>query len=433
LELAKTDADKFALHIKVYKDNPAAYPLQESQLTGDDDAVARKVIDHIKSNLKFIYDQTPKDVRDHTKKWYDGARHMVDEHVATYKEHGLKDTTVAALYASLSPNNLWDQNVAQGDRMLDVYYNHRHEPWNKKMDTAASKITNKTIQKLVEDIVGSSYEELDTPEKRGLWIRVYDQARWPDDPNYKVYTEGKKPIQPFHRVTPEGDREEWYMTPVSNKPRALSWQSTSMMANAVKVLESDGDRNLISDALGSKEDPTHKVRSFYNNILDPDSENEDVTMDTHAVDAAWLMDDPIAVLHNFGKAPQIIARPEGWVRGTPGSVKTGLGGNYAFNAEAYRELAHELKIQPRQLQSIVWETKREWLETMTDDNHKRMRDVWEKYRTGGLTQSQAQTDVKKIIDEDAALTTEQKKELATAKRKAKAASKLHPVKAEEDE
>jgi hypothetical protein len=43
--------------------------------------------------------------------------------------------------------------------------------------------------------------------------------------------------------------------------------------NAVECLDSNGNLNLISDALGDR----HKVRSFYNNILHPNAKTGDVT------------------------------------------------------------------------------------------------------------------------------------------------------------
>ena len=47
----------------------------------------------------------------------------------------------------------------------------------------------------------------------------------------------------------------------------------SCARDAVKALESGGNREVISEAMGKQ----HKVRSFYNNILDPHSPNGDVT------------------------------------------------------------------------------------------------------------------------------------------------------------
>jgi hypothetical protein len=197
------------------------------------------------------------------------------------------------------------------------------------------------------------------------------------------------------------------------------------MGKAVRILEANGDPKVIDESLRAddKSPPQHKVRSFYNNILDPHSANEDVTMDTHAVDAAWLMDDPIAVAHNFGDTPEIAKRPKAWVSSTPSNMSTGMTGNYAFNAEAYREAAHDLHLEPRELQSIVWETKRKWLETMTDENHQKMRDIWEQYGLGYLTQPEAQKQVKQVIDDDLKMTSQEKRERSKQIRQAKALAK----------
>jgi len=108
---------------------------------------------------------------------------------------------------------------------------------------------------------------------------------------------------------------------------------------AVRILKSGGDLDIISENLGNE----HKVRNFYNNIIDPNNDI-DVTIDTHAVAAAWLL--PLGgtateVSHNLGSASS--------------SGPFGVSGNYWLYADAYRELASDLDILPRELQSITWE------------------------------------------------------------------------------
>ena len=79
-----------------------------------------------------------------------------------------------------------------------------------------------------------------------MWIRAYDQA-------YNPRT---------HRVlTPEGELGEIILN-ADGKPKAVSWRNFGEIAKAVKSIESNGDLNIISDALGLK----HKVRNFYNNM-----------------------------------------------------------------------------------------------------------------------------------------------------------------------
>jgi hypothetical protein len=63
------------------------------------------------------------------------------------------------------------------------------------------------------------------------------------------------------------------------------------------------------------------VRSFYNNILDPDSPNDDVTVDTHAIGAAWMM--PIGgsstqVVQGLGSSALIANKRPGY-QGPPNS------------------------------------------------------------------------------------------------------------------
>jgi integrase len=72
------------------------------------------------------------------------------------------------------------------------------------------------------------------------------------------------------------------------------------ISKALSILD-DGSIANISQRLGDQ----HKIRSFYNNIIAPDSPAGDVTIDTHAVAAGHIR--PMGgsteeVLHNFGGA-----------------------------------------------------------------------------------------------------------------------------------
>src|SRR6202030_4284965 len=78
-------------------------------------------------------------------------------------------------------------------------------------------------------------------------------------------------------------------------------------------------------------------------------------------------------------------------------AKTGLKGTYAVHAEAYRQAAEELGLQPRQLQSIVWEQVRKNFpsEFKAQEAHKVAIDnIWGKYKNGDITQKEAQTQVR---------------------------------------
>ena len=148
------------------------------------------------------------------------------------------------------------------------------------------------------------------------------------------------------------------------------------IAKAVKSIESNGDLNIISDALGMK----HKVRNFYNNIEVPFSDFDDITIDTHAIAAGYM--------RPLGGSDPLVSQG----LGTAGSSSdpTGAQGSYGFLADNYRVVAGDRGLRPRESQSIVWEAVR----TLMDDkktlpNKQKVNQIWNAYDRGDLTQEQA--------------------------------------------
>jgi len=98
----------------------------------------------------------------------------------------------------------------------------------------------------------------------------------------------------------------------------------------------------------------HKIRNFYNNIVDP-LNPVDVTIDTHAVSAGLLQpysQKGIPVGHAFGGGaiPGVVK----------GSSKSGeASGTYGLFADAYRQAAQNQNVIPQALQSPTWELIRE--------------------------------------------------------------------------
>ena len=217
---------------------------------------------------------------------------------------------------------------------------------------------------------------------KAAWIRAYDET----------YSD-----RHFREVLPTGEKGEY----VRNKPErkgeegplaTAAWSSGPIMTSAILALESNGDRDMLSEAMGDQ----HKVRAFFNNILDPSSPNDDVTMDTHAFGAALLRPlstSTIPVMHGLALSPGKKDKPKGW-QAAPNSIKTGNKGLYGLYATAYRELAGELGIEARQLQSVTWEAKR----MLFDRNIKKAtRDAievaWKDYHVGKLTLAETQQRV----------------------------------------
>lgn len=154
----------------------------------------------------------------------------------------------------------------------------------------------------------------------------------------------------------------------------MTWGSLKEISKAIQVLD-EGSRENINQQMGL----SHKVRNFYNNIVDPANPHS-VTIDTHAVAAAHLR--PLSqkdapVLENFGQLSH---------------AKTGTKGTYPVYAEAYRQAAKDLGVLPRELQSVTWEYIRQMFpdtfksESATDAkgekhlvNKEAIDNLWQKY------------------------------------------------------
>ena len=78
----------------------------------------------------------------------------------------------------------------------------------------------------------------------------------------------------------------------------ISWGPYDAVAKAVNLLD-DGSIENINSLMGNG----HKIRNFYNNMINPWSDRGHVTIDTHAVGAAhWkpFSQKDTEVAHNFG-------------------------------------------------------------------------------------------------------------------------------------
>ena len=177
-----------------------------------------------------------------------------------------------------------------------------------------------------------------------------------------------------------------------------SFMTDDTINNAIRCLTSGGDRDVISNALSE----AHKVRSFYNNILDPASPNMDVTCDTHAIGAAWLRplgNGSTEVAQGLGTGLMKNARPPGYEPAGGSSVR-GLSGLYALYATAYRETAKELGVLPRELQSILWEEKIRIFKNQSEATKDKVDELWRKFNDDPkVTLKATQAAVFKTLDE----------------------------------
>ncbi|CAB4165374.1 hypothetical protein UFOVP821_44, partial [uncultured Caudovirales phage] len=381
LEAAKMDAEAFAANMQVVRAYPNMVRLRREETP---EQLAERFIEHTVSNLLWLHDQVPADIRARSKLWYDGARAIVDRWQAKYPN--LTDSQIAAVLAVLSPQKDWFMNVSLGERVIDILANQRNFRWDDQMagyvdnilkseqeaqrkkaeeeGVALEEFAPTKYYEAVARIQGKTLQEVfDSGDDRdvAVWVRVYDQAY--NTRNYRI-------------VSPEGDFQDW----VRNKPTdkqmkageegslgKIAWGSFGEISKAVSVIR-NGSISNISRRLGGQ----HKVRNFYNNIFNPTSEHGDVTIDTHAVAAALLQ--PLAggsneVKHNFGSG------------GVSNSSVYGAKGTYGIYAEAYRRAAAARGILPREMQSITWEAVRGLFQA---EHKKRLaapvRKIWNDYR-----------------------------------------------------
>jgi hypothetical protein len=377
LPAMKLDKQKFTHDVGVLRDGGYYPQLQTSETKGKSaNEVAETFIQRLTDNLVFLYKSTPEKWQAAAKTWYDGARNIVTRQAAKY---GLNDAAVAGCYAALSPQKDWEQNVYLGDRIIDISQTQGDHAWDDEMDKTAKEIwTSPTNLAVLKLIAGKKLNEITSPDQRAAWIRTYDEAH--SDRSYRrVHPDGKFGEIARNKATKKGQL---------GAPTKAAWPSIPIMTNAVRALESKGDRTIISDVMGEQ----HKVRNFYNNILDPHSKNGDVTIDTHAVGAALLSapaGGDVPVMHSLSTTPSLANKPPRWE--AVGTSVLGVSGIYGLYAEAYRRAATQLKIEPRQLQSVTWEVKRKLFPgKLSQERIDKIAGLWKSFHEGKATLGKTQ-------------------------------------------
>lgn len=340
---------------------------------------AQAMTKHVKDNLLWLHDQIPEDIRNRSKMWYDGANNMANEWSERYQ---MPDHSIAGIMAVLSPQKDWYMNVSLAERVLDIMSHKKDSDWTDEMfqtgkrvfldsqdrSTASGRAKYNENANMLAVVAGKKLGELDESLEQAMWLRLYDETY--HDRTHRI-------------VTPEGEFGETVMTKGGEQAKT-GWGSLGEIEKAVRIFNSPTMHN-VSKRLGGM----HKVRNFYNNIIDP-SNASDVTIDTHAVAAGLLR--PLSgksaeVLHNFGGGVK-------GQRGASNSTKSGSMGTYGLYADAYRQAAAERGILPREMQSITWEAVRGLYGASykaDDKNVQFIEQVWYDYRKGKITLDEARS------------------------------------------
>ena len=315
---------------------PDVLPAQPGQ---DNAASIEAATQHFADNMRWIYDNTDPEVRSQSAGWYDGAHKLTGDMADQY---GVPHEAVAAMTARLSPGTDWYQNVSMTKRILDIAANHdatltpEQQPFVQSyVDAQKRPAIQGAMQAEVDGMSGKTYADM-TDAQRSMFIRSLDEAKTAADPTNAQYP----------MIHPSGVEIGTALNPSGTAPANLGWQSLDNIEKALKILRNPETAN-ISEQLGG----AHKIRSFYNNIIEPNSPAGDVTVDTHQIAASHLL--PIGI-----SDPVV----EHGMSGPPYANQTGATGLYGVYADATRRVADQLNtenpglnILPRQVQSITWE------------------------------------------------------------------------------
>ena len=323
----------------------------------------------LKSNLLHLYNSVSPEYRDRARQWYVGANKLSQ---AVADQYGLSLPQVSGVMAALSPQQDWYMNYDIGVRVIDTFAKAQNEVFSPDMEAAMQRFMDNPAnarqrpvhQARLDAMRGKTLAELN-PMEAAYFMRFYDEANNPNGAKYRY-------------ISPEGELLE-FATRKDGEPASIRMNGFGNIEKAIRMIQ-DGSRENISASLGDR----HKVRSFYNNILNPMSDRGDVTIDTHAVAAALLQ--PLAgadieVSHNLGTS------------GDTSSI-TGVKGSYGVFADAYREAAAEAGVLPREMQSITWEAIRGLYSGFKNaENKKAIKEIWKNYDKGTISLDEARGEI----------------------------------------
>ena len=348
------------------------------------DLFARKIAD----NLTFLIDNFDPKNRDFATLWYDGANKIAHE---LAKKYNTTAEQVAGIIASLSPQMDWYQNVrlaelvliafesnpilgkAEIDYQIKINKTGENEAFKKitKAEEALKKsrtknnkakvltlktqynekvLDNNLLIDSMSSFIGTKLSELPNEYKKYL-VRTFNEVNTTKD---------------YNILNPDGT-VLGIAKNTNGKNSPVAWGSYTEIGKAVSIYL-DGSPKNITESLGEM----HKIRNFYNNIIDPMSEDGDVTMDTHAVAAALLKavsGNSEEVSHNFG------SNKTGSSIRIKSSAPNGIKGIYYAFQEGYKLAGKENNLLPRQVQSITWENIRSIFTKTFKNNTKNVNEI----------------------------------------------------------
>ena len=367
------------------------------------DVFVREVAD----NLNYLMAEFKPEYREISTLWYDGANAIANDFAAQF---GVSAEQAAGIIAAMSPQKDWYQNVRLAEMVLMAYKDNPvmtkemvdyqkgvnekglysgAKSAGKKLKLAQkeySESRTKANKEAIEEAKVKLQEAIEKADAVITMLNKYIGKNLNDVPAavqpYMVRTYHEvNTTKDYNIVAPDGSVQG--VAKKNNGAKAkVAWGSYSEIGKAVAI-KNDGSQENITRSLGEM----HKIRNFYNNIIDPMSNDGDVTMDTHAIAAALLL--PLS-----GKSTQV---GQNFGTKTANSAPLGIKGLYYAYADAYALAAKEAGLLPRQVQSITWEAVR-GLYTDTFKGNKaevaKINNIWKDYQDGKITIDEAREQAK---------------------------------------
>jgi hypothetical protein len=384
------------------------------------DDIIETLVAQTSENLKTLFDLVPEDLREIAKLWYDGAN-IIAQGMDT--QHGIGLERASAVLAVFSPQKDWFQNVAMGQRTVEIWTNDQDYAWDEAMSAqwllrggepqpelnengsykwpkgVKPRLDDEADDGLARDENGSIiFEQLSSAKKaelleqakqrleemRGKTLRELNpqQQAW----FVRMREETKYPNRQYPAVRPDGVFLNAAKNPKTGIPIKLAWGGYGAITKSLNILKAaDADlMAVVDEELGG----AHKVRSFYNNIVDPQNAEGHVTTDTHAIAALlWraLSGTSREVSQNFGSGGN-----------SSKDSNLGVAGLYPVFAEPYRRLAKALTdagnpYLPREVQSVTWEVIRLIFSPESKRDAKKLKTIEETWRAYAAEEIDANT------------------------------------------
>lgn len=327
-EKARKKIESLRAKYKGIKGTGAKAKADKDLVSDEINKVAKGVIseftDMMSQNLLALYDTLDDKFVQNSKEWYVGANRMAK---SLAKKYNMSLEQSGGIIAVLSPQNDWFNNVSVAERVIDIMTNYSSLKLNddlvaKAVEYNTDKKTQepndfaKVLTRLYDELGSVSIDDIKNPKdvtQRAIILRAIDQAM--NSPKVAM-------------TNPDGQFIGFGKTPVK-------WSPNSDISKAIELFR-NGSLSNINENLGFG----NKVRNFYNNIVDPNSETPYLTADTHALSAA--VNAPISAKDASGI----------------GLFNGQMEPFYAMVKQAYIDAAKVAGILPREMQSITWEAQR---------------------------------------------------------------------------